>query len=176
MTPEELQTFDESVIEMLASITPIQPQEPAPPKPEANPFDSLPPEVVVIASTSPAFSENLSSWEMRLRNDGFLTQERHSFLAGKWQTAVRRAYVGPTWVQMFLRRADELDFWNLSYEVAMIVTDVGSESLAIRSGDKWRAWRPECPWFHAREGHDGAQKFMELWDLISAQGPLSNAD
>ncbi len=138
-----------------------------------NPFDSLPPEVVVVAKTTAAWSADLSSWELRLRSDGFLAQKRNAHMDGKWQTETRRAYVGSQWVQMFLRRADDLDFWNLTYEVVIVTTDVGSQSLAIRSGEKWRAWRPESVYCHAREGHDAAQKFMELWNLISAQGPLS---
>ncbi|MBW3635824.1 MAG: hypothetical protein KY445_05075 [Armatimonadetes bacterium] len=117
---------------------------------------------------------DLSSWKLTLSTSGTLVQEINISRPGNWQGEYRREErnVGAEFVAQVLKRADELDFWNLKVETDSIVTDMPSLRLAIRSGDKSRVFAPESVTFHAYDGNENARRFVELWKLIHSRAPF----
>ena len=132
------------------------------------------PDICVAAFFSPGFSEDLSSWKLTLSSSGILIQDIKISRAGNWQGEQRREErnVGAEFVAQVLKRADELDFWNLKVESNSSITDTPSLRLAIRHGEKSRVYAPESVGFHAYEGNESARRFIELWDLIHSHAPF----
>lgn len=167
MTPDEKQQFDK----YLASLAHVKR---AAIERILHPFDYVAPNIAVIASFSPGFSADLSSWKLRLSVSGIMVQDIQISRSSDYKREKQREErnVGSEFVAQILRRAHELDFWNLTIEDDSMMTDVCRRTLSICAGNKRRSWTPQPPWDGTKSDEDAWQKFMELWDLVHSHAPF----
>ena len=119
------------------------------------------------------FARSLSSWRLTISASGTLRQ-KVKFYAPLHPHAAQPPPVklGGAWVAALLKRAAEVNFWEMTIESDDVITDAPTCTLAIRDGARRRTFRLDAPGYYRAEGYEAATHFLDLWETIHRHAPF----